>query len=122
MPGTARSMRRMEKVTGRSDDMMIIRGVNVFPSQIEVEILKDERLSPHYFCELSKDGQLDSLAVVVEARADIGQEDKDAAQQLLAQNVKTYAGVSVSVRMGETGSVERSMGKAQRIKDLRPKN
>ena len=122
LPGTARSMRRMEKVTGRSDDMMIIRGVNVFPSQIEVEILKDERLSPHYFCELSKDGQLDSLAVVVEARADIGQEDKDAAQQLLAQNVKTYAGVSVSVRMGETGSVERSMGKAQRIKDLRPKN
>ncbi|MBT7291073.1 MAG: phenylacetate--CoA ligase [Rhodospirillaceae bacterium] len=122
LPGTARTMRRMEKVTGRSDDMMIIRGVNVFPSQIEVEILKDERLSPHYFCELSKEGQLDSLAVVVEARPDIGQEDKDAAQQLLAQNVKTYAGVSVAVRLGEAGSIERSMGKAQRIKDLRPKS
>ncbi|MBT4426174.1 MAG: phenylacetate--CoA ligase, partial [Rhodospirillaceae bacterium] len=118
LPGTARTMRRMEKVTGRSDDMMIIRGVNVFPSQIEVEILKDERLSPHYFCELSKQGQLDSLTVVVEARPDIGQEDKDAAQQLLAQNVKTYAGVSVGVRLGEAGSIERSMGKAQRIKDL----
>ncbi|MBT3628078.1 MAG: phenylacetate--CoA ligase [Rhodospirillaceae bacterium] len=122
LPGTARTMRRMEKVTGRSDDMMIIRGVNVFPSQIEVEILKDERLSPHYFCELSKQGQLDSLTVVVEARPDIGQEDKDAAQQLLAQNVKTYAGVSVGVRLGEAGSIERSMGKAQRIKDLRPKS
>ena len=122
LPGTARTMRRMEKVTGRSDDMMIIRGVNVFPSQIEVEILKDERLSPHYFCELSKQGQLDSLTVVVEARPDIGQEDKDAAQQLLAQNVKTYAGVSVAVRLGEAGSIERSMGKAQRIKDLRPKS
>ena len=122
LPGTARTMRRMEKVTGRSDDMMIIRGVNVFPSQIEVEILKDQRLSPHYFCELSKEGQLDSLAVVVEARPDIGQEDMDAAQQFLAQNVKTYAGVSVTVRIGEAGSVERSMGKAQRIKDLRPKS
>ncbi len=119
LPGTARTMRRMEKVTGRSDDMMIIRGVNVFPSQIEVEILKDERLSPHYFCELSKAGQLDSLAVVVEARPGTSQEERGAAQQLLALNVKTYVGVSVAVRMGDAGSVERSMGKAQRIKDLR---
>ncbi len=122
LPGTARSMRRMEKVTGRSDDMMIIRGVNVFPSQIEVEILKDQRLTPHYLCELAKQGQLDSLTVMVEARPEISRQDKDAAQELLAQNIKTYIGVSVTVRVGEAGSVERSMGKAQRIKDLRPKN
>lgn len=122
LPGTARSMRRMEKITGRTDDMMIIRGVNVFPSQIEIEILKDQRLSPHYFCELSKEGQLDSLTIVVEARLNIGPEAQSSAQHDLALNIKTHAGVSVTVRMSETGSIERSMGKAQRIKDLRPKN
>jgi phenylacetate-CoA ligase len=107
---------------GRSDDMKIIRGVNVFPSQIEVEILKDQRLSPHYFCELSKAGQLDRLTVVVEARPDTSPEECDAAEQLLAQNIKVHAGVSVAIRMGEAGTIERSLGKAQRIKDLRPKN
>ena len=122
LPGTARTMRRMEKITGRSDDMMIIRGVNVFPSQIEVEILKDQRLSPHYFCELSKAGQLDRLTVVVEACPDTSPEECDAAEQLLAQNIKVHAGVSVAIRMGEAGTIERSLGKAQRIKDLRPKN
>lgn len=122
LPGTARTMRRMEKVTGRSDDMMIIRGVNVFPSQIEVEILKDKALSPHYYCELGKKGQLDTLAVVVEARAGINADARDTAAKQLAHNVKTYIGVNVQVRVGEEGSVERSMGKAQRIKDLRPKN
>ena len=122
LPGTARSMRRMEKITGRTDDMMIIRGVNVFPSQIEIEILKDQRLSPHYFCELSKEGQLDSLTIVVEARLNIGPEAQSSAQHDLALNIKTHAGVSVTVRMSEAGSIERSMGKAQRIKDLRPKN
>ena len=122
LPGTARTMRRMEKIMGRSDDMMIIRGVNVFPSQIEVEILKDQRLSPHYFCELSKAGQLDRLTVVVEARPDTSPEECDAAEQLLAQNIKVHAGVSVAIRMGEAGTIERSLGKAQRIKDLRPKN
>ena len=122
LPGTARSMRRMEKVTGRTDDMMIIRGVNVFPSQIEVEILKDQRLSPHYFCELSKKGQLDNLTIVVETRPNIGSAAQSSAQHNLAINIKTYTGVSVTVRISEAGSIERSMGKAQRIKDLRPKN
>ena len=68
LPGTARSMRRMEKVIGRSDDMMIIRGVNVFPSQIEEILLKDERVSPHFVIELRRDERLDSMTVVVEAR------------------------------------------------------
>lgn len=119
LPGTARTMRRMEKITGRSDDMMIIRGVNVFPSQIEEHILKDKRLSPHYVLELSKEGHLDALSVVTEPRPEVSQNDRDEAAKLLAHNVKTFCGVSVKVKVAELGGVERSMGKAQRIIDMR---
>jgi phenylacetate-CoA ligase len=123
LPGTARSMRRMEKVTGRSDDMMIVRGVNVFPSQIEEQIFKDERLSPHYLLELSSKGRLDALTVVVETRPDrpLDGDSSDEAAAQLAENVKASAGVHVDVRLVPVGGIERSMGKAKRIVDLRDK-
>ncbi len=120
LPGTARTMRRMEKITGRSDDMLIIRGVNLFPSQIEELILESQRLSPHYILELGKDGPLDTLKVVVEARADAADETaRSEAAAELAHNVKSRIGISSAVTVAEPGSVERSGGKAKRIRDLR---
>ena len=110
LPPTARSMRRMEKITGRSDDMLIIRGVNVFPSQIEELILKQPGLSPHYVLELTKDGPLDHLTVVVEGEA--------AAAAQLKHHIKSYVGISSEVRVG---TIERSIGKAKRVIDKRPK-
>jgi phenylacetate-CoA ligase len=110
LPPTARSMRRMEKITGRSDDMLIIRGVNVFPSQIEELILKQPGLSPHYVLELTKDGPLDQLTVVVEGEA--------AAAAQLKHHIKSYVGISSEVRLG---TIERSIGKAKRVIDKRPK-
>jgi phenylacetate-CoA ligase len=110
LPPTARSMRRMEKITGRSDDMLIIRGVNVFPSQVEELILKTAGLSPHYVLELSKQGPLDHLSVVVEGTAD--------GAAALAHNIKSYIGISAEVRVG---TIERSIGKAKRVIDKRPK-
>jgi phenylacetate-CoA ligase len=123
LPGTARSMRRMEKVTGRSDDMLIIRGVNVFPSQIEEQILKDERLSPHYVLELSQKGRLDALTVVVEPRPGLPLDGdaSDEASARLADNVRAFTGVHVDVRLVPGGGIERSMGKAKRVVDLRDK-
>jgi len=123
LPGTARSMRRMEKVTGRSDDMIIVRGVNVFPSQIEEQILKDESLSPHYVLELSRKGRLDALTVVVEPRPGqpLGGDESEAAESRLAGNVRAFTGVHVDVRLVPAGGIERSMGKARRIVDLRDK-
>jgi len=111
LPGTARAMRRMEKVTGRSDDMLIIRGVNLFPSQIEELILKQPGLSPHYALEISKDGPLDHLTVLVEGN--------DAARAGLQHSIKAYIGITVDVR---AGTIERSIGKAKRIIDKRPKS
>ncbi len=123
LPGTARSMRRMEKVTGRTDDMLIIRGVNVFPSQIEELILKDKHLSPHYLLEVYRLDHLDQLDVIVEPRGDVGPYD-EATQRACASNlahaVKSYLGISVNVRMVNLGEIERSMGKAKRIIDMRP--
>jgi phenylacetate-CoA ligase len=110
LPGTARTMRRMEKITGRSDDMLIIRGVNVFPSQIEELILKTPGLSPHYVLEVSKDGPLDHLTVLVE-----GQESGAAT---LKHHIKSYIGISADVKLG---SIERSIGKAKRVIDKRPR-
>ncbi|MCK5276243.1 MAG: phenylacetate--CoA ligase [Alphaproteobacteria bacterium] len=123
LPGTARSMRRMEKVTGRSDDMLIIRGVNVFPSQIEELILKDDRLSPHYVLELSSKGRLDALTVLVEPRPGhpLGGDESADASRRLAENVKAFTGVNADVRLIPEGGIERSMGKAKRVVDLRNK-
>ena len=120
MPGTARSMRRMEKITGRSDDMLIIRGVNLFPTQIEELILKDDRLSPHYILEVRKEGPLDALKIIVEAKTDATDgELRSKASTALGGAIKTLIGVSSEVDVVAPGDVERSAGKAKRIKDLR---
>lgn len=120
-PGTARSMRRMDKITGRTDDMMIIRGVNVFPSQIEELILKDARLAPHYQIELSKQGPLDAMTVHVEAREGAGGSDteRQAMAKDLAHHIKALVGVSATIAIEPPGSVERSIGKAKRVVDKR---
>ena len=122
LPGTARSMRRMEKVTGRSDDMLIIRGINIFPSQVEEIILKDERLSPHYVLEVSREKRLDELTIRVEHRPDANGVDdaflKSAAKDLSFQ-IKSLIGISVETNVVSVGEIERSMGKAKRIIDKR---
>jgi phenylacetate-CoA ligase len=116
LPGTARTMRRMEKITGRSDDMMIIRGVNVFPTQIEELILKQPELSPHYVLELTKSGPLDHLAVLVEIQP--GAQDQGSAATL-AHNIKSLIGVSAEVKIVPISTIERSIGKAKRVIDNR---
>ena len=123
LPGTARTMRRMEKITGRSDDMMIVRGVNVFPSQIEEYILKRPELAPHYQCILTREGPLDHLKVLVETRPGIDPKAEAAvsAARQLQRDVKTYIGTSIQVELKAEGGVERSMGKAKRVVDLRVK-
>ncbi|MEM6758969.1 MAG: phenylacetate--CoA ligase PaaK [Pseudomonadota bacterium] len=110
LPGTARSMRRMEKVTGRSDDMIILRGVNVFPSQIEECLLATPGLAPHFQLRLTRDGRMDAMEVLCEGYSD---------GTALATRIKDTIGITVSVTVGETGSVPRSQGKAVRIVDER---
>jgi len=120
LPPTARSMRRMAKIVGRSDDMLIVRGVNVFPTQIEEMILKVPALAPHYVLELTRDGHLDSMTVHVECAA--GVDATSAAQEAgrqLTHFVKSYVGISVRVRVGQPGTIERSLGKARRVIDKR---
>ena len=122
MPGTSRSMRRMQKVTGRCDDMLIIRGVNLFPTQIEEILLRDERLSPHYCLKVRRSGRLDELTVIVEARAGAAdKETRETADRDLARHIKSQIGISSDVEVREPESLERSIGKARRIVDLRPK-
>jgi phenylacetate-CoA ligase len=124
LPGSARTMRRMQKITGRADDMMIIRGVNVFPSQIEELILQRPNLAPHYVCELGREGPLDSLTVRVEMKGGEPRDRADAvgAAAALEHAVKAYIGVSVRVLVERPGAIERSVGKARRVIDKRPKN
>jgi phenylacetate-CoA ligase len=123
LPGTARTMRRMEKITGRSDDMLIIRGVNLFPSQIEELILADARLAPHYVLEVRREQRLDQLKVIVEAKpAAAAEAARTAAAQDLAHHVKSRIGVTSEVVVLAPGEVERSPGKAKRIRDLRPRD
>ena len=121
LPGTARTMRRMEKITGRSDDMMIVRGVNVFPSQIEELILRQSALSAHYQCTLQKDGPLDTLTVKVETRTGLSCDSSEAKQAAinLEHDAKAYIGTSLKVELCLEGGVERSMGKAKRVIDKR---
>ena len=121
LPPTARSMRRMEKITGRSDDMLIIRGVNVFPTQIEELILKEKELVPHYQIEITRPKSLDEMAVLVERSASFGAADGEAAGAKLAHMVKSMIGVTAEVRVVPPGCIERSMGKAKRVVDKRPK-
>jgi phenylacetate-CoA ligase len=123
LPGTARSMRRMEKITGRSDDMMIIRGVNVFPSQIEELILKRAELAPHYQCVLTREGPMDDLKVLIETKPGVSPESIEAraAAKQLQHEIKVYIGSSVAIELKPEGGVERSQGKAKRVVDLRGK-
>ncbi|HKB52611.1 MAG TPA: phenylacetate--CoA ligase PaaK [Ramlibacter sp.] len=121
LPGTARTMRRMEKITGRSDDMMIVRGVNVFPTQIEELILKRGELTPHYQCLLTREGPLDELTVAVETRPDLSPASPEAedAARVLAHEIKTYVGTSARIELRASGGIERSLGKAKRVIDQR---
>jgi phenylacetate-CoA ligase len=120
LPGSVRPMRRMEKVTGRSDDMIILRGVNLFPTQIEELILRTPALSPHFQCVLSRSGRLDEMTVLVERRRDASVAEAEAAGQALRTLVKNTIGVSVAVDVVDPDGVERSMGKMRRIVDERP--
>ncbi len=122
LPGTARSMRRMQRVTGRNDDMLIIRGVNLFPPFIEEIVLEDRRLSPHYYLEVRRPDRLDELTVVVEAKPGAADDEtRRAAGRDLAGRIRSLIGIGSKVTVGEPGSIERSAGKAKRIVDLRPK-
>jgi phenylacetate-CoA ligase len=121
LPPTARSMRRIEKITGRSDDMLIIRGVNLFPTQVEELILKHEALAPHYQLEITRPKSLDELTVLVERAPGARSADGDAAGARLAHLVKSMIGVTAEVRVVQTGVIERSVGKARRVVDKRPK-
>ena len=124
MPGTARTLRRMEKITGRSDDMMILRGVNVFPTQIEEQILKDQRFAPHYQIEMYKDGAMDAMRVHAELAPNAGGPESDAAKAATAsliKAIKDMIGISVKIQIHPTGGVPRSEGKAARVIDNRAK-
>jgi phenylacetate-CoA ligase len=119
LPPTARSMRRMAKIVGRSDDMLIVRGVNVFPTQIEELILQTPSLAPHYVLELTREGPLDALAVHVEAADAAAFAAGAQAAVMLIEQVKAMIGISVRVEVREPGSIERSIGKAKRVIDKR---
>ncbi|MFM8546208.1 MAG: phenylacetate--CoA ligase, partial [Betaproteobacteria bacterium] len=121
LPGSARTMRRMQKITGRSDDMMIIRGVNVFPSQIEELILQRPSLAPHYVCELGKEGPLDTLTVRVEAQPGLSTDSKAVQEAALGlrQAIKTFIGVTADIHIEPVATIERSVGKAKRVIDKR---
>jgi phenylacetate-CoA ligase len=121
LPPTARAMRRMEKITGRSDDMLIIRGVNLFPTQIEELIVRERVLAPHYQIEVTRPGSLDEVTVHVERAPRSGSADGDAAGKRLANLIKSLIGISAQVDVAAPGTIERSVGKAKRVVDRRPK-
>jgi phenylacetate-CoA ligase len=120
LPGEVRSMRRLAKVTGRSDDMVIIRGVNVFPTQIEEQILRCDGLAPHFLSELRRVERLDNLRVLAEARPSHAEESvREAQARLLASYIKSVIGLGAEVVVLTPGQLERSAGKAKRVVDLR---
>ncbi|MFF4710456.1 phenylacetate--CoA ligase PaaK [Streptomyces eurythermus] len=121
LPGTARVFRRMEKISGRSDDMVILRGVNLFPTQIEEIVLRTPGVAPHFQLRLTREGRLDALTVRAEARPDAPPEVRDAAARSIVAAVKDGIGVSVRAEIVEPESLERSVGKIRRIVDLRPR-
>jgi phenylacetate-CoA ligase len=125
LPGTARPMRRIERIKGRSDDMLIIRGVNVFPSQIEAVLGREPQLAPHYVLEVRRPHQLDELDVLVEMRPELAGKLSDEARATLAQKaeqlIKGYVGITATVRVVDPAMIERSAGKAKRVIDRRAK-
>ncbi|OIJ94028.1 phenylacetate--CoA ligase PaaK [Streptomyces monashensis] len=122
LPGTARVFRRMEKVTGRSDDMVILRGVNLFPTQIEEIVLRTPGVAPHFQLRLTREGRLDRLTVRAEARPDAPEQTRETAARSIVAAVKDGIGVSVDVEIVDPESLERSVGKIRRIVDLRPRD
>ncbi len=126
LPGTARTMRRIDRIKGRTDDMLIIRGVNVFPSQIEAVLAKEDQLAPHYVLEVRREGPLDALDVLVETRPELSGQLTEDQRAVLAhtaeQFIKGFVGVTATVRVVEPGTIERSQGKAKRVIDRRPKS
>jgi phenylacetate-CoA ligase len=122
LPPTARSMRRMGKIVGRSDDMLIIRGVNVFPTQIEELVLQLPELSGQYQLVVTRSDKLDELQVLVELQPSHAQAGRDAVAAQLQHRIKTLIGVSATVSVGAPSSIERTLvGKARRVIDKRPK-
>jgi phenylacetate-CoA ligase len=119
LPGSVTSMRRMAKISGRSDDMLIVRGVNVFPSQIEELILRCAGLAPHYEIEVTRPNRLDEIRIVVEARAELAEQAKAAQAALLATKLKELIGISAQIHIAASGSLPRSAGKAVRVRDRR---
>jgi phenylacetate-CoA ligase len=121
LPGTTTSLRRMERVRGRSDDMLIIRGVNVFPSQVESVLMQEPGLAPHYFLEVRREGRLDEVDVHIERRVSTSADDCAGLGRRAEHLLKAHIGVTTRVRVTEPGTIERSQGKAKRVRDLRPK-
>ncbi|MGB6310503.1 MAG: phenylacetate--CoA ligase PaaK [Steroidobacteraceae bacterium] len=119
LPGSATAMRRMAKISGRSDDMLIVRGVNVFPSQIEELILRCTGLAPHYEIEITRPNRLDQISIVVEARPELSDNACQAEALLLAAKLKDNIGISADIRVAASGSLPRSAGKASHVKDRR---
>ncbi|HWW31222.1 MAG TPA: AMP-binding protein, partial [Steroidobacteraceae bacterium] len=119
LPGTITAMRRMSKINGRADDMLIVRGVNVFPSQIEELILRCKGLAPHYEIEITRPSRLDELRILVEARPDLAREAHPAEATRLAAALKDHVGISADIRVVAAGSLQRSSGKATHVRDLR---
>ena len=119
LPGSATAMRRMARISGRTDDMLIVRGVNVFPSQIEELILCCKGLAPHYEIEITRPHRLDEISIAVEARPELGDNDHRAEGLLLATKLKDNIGISADVRVAASGSLPRSAGKAARVRDRR---
>jgi len=119
LPGTVGPMRRMAKITGRSDDMLIVRGVNLFPMQVEEQILRCDGLAPHYRIDVARSGRLDEVTVLVEASPDCPGERRAHAGAELGRHVKELVGVTVDVQVCDPGTIERSTGKASRVRDLR---
>jgi phenylacetate-CoA ligase len=122
LPGTARPMRRIERIQGRSDDMLIIRGINVFPAQIEEVILKDARLEPVYLIEVRREGRLDQLTVLVEPRPGLATDETAASlADVLKGAIRAQIGLTSEIRLLAPGTITRSAGKAKRVHDFRPK-
>jgi phenylacetate-CoA ligase len=122
LPGTGRAMRRIERIKGRSDDMLIIRGVNVFPSQIEAALATEQLFAPHYILEVTRPDRLDELDVIVETRQALPPDATMVLADRAVQLIKAHVGVTTTVRAVPPGSIERSQGKAKRVIDKRPRN
>jgi phenylacetate-CoA ligase len=112
-------MRRIDRISGRTDDMLIVRGVNVYPTQIEALILAERGLAPHYYLEVSREGHLDALTIYVEMQESVAAADYAAASRAFAHSVKSHVGVSAKIVAREPGTIERSLGKARRVIDKR---